>query len=113
MGSQEIPHHLSFALFSFSPLSGTGRCHRETSQFSASSKEETHNPVQVLGILDFLHGFVRSVITVHSKSHSGNPNAELRKVAGETGFPLRDLGLNRKPAKPSVGKCSGPVPVNL
>ena len=61
------------------------------SQFSPTSKEEVGNPAQVLGALDFLLGFVKSAITIRSKSHSGNPSVELLKVAGVTGLCLRDL----------------------
>lgn len=45
----------------------------------------------MLGALDFLLGFVKSVVTIRSKSHSGNPSVELLKVARVTGLFLRDL----------------------
>ena len=61
------------------------------SQLSPTSKEEVGNPAQVLGVLDFLLGFVKCAITICSKSHSGNPSVELLKVAGVAGLFLRDL----------------------
>lgn len=32
-------------------------------QFSTTGKEEMHSPVQVLGMLDFWHGFGKSAVT--------------------------------------------------